>query len=138
MLDAYAANDWDCKCTWMSAVLTCYANCPTDLRTPGVQQQQTSTCNTAKTYPTTSSSLFSAALTTSTLSPHSTASASVTLAGVTENAGLASTTSSGAAGASVATASSFGSAAAPTSKSAGAAQIAPAGLAAVLGLMAFL
>ncbi|KAL6699832.1 hypothetical protein J3F84DRAFT_193177 [Trichoderma pleuroticola] len=40
-------TDYDCLCAAYQAVLTCYNNCPNDIRAPSVQQQVDSYCRTA-------------------------------------------------------------------------------------------
>jgi len=137
-LASCAANDWDCMCTQTTNVLTCYNNCPTDPNAYGVQQQQTSYCNAAKAYgSSSSSSIASATGTVSSSLSAVLASASSTLAAV--NSGFATASSSGAAAASATTAaSSTESAAASSSSSAAGAQAVPAGLAAIFGLVAML
>ncbi|EGR52594.1 uncharacterized protein TRIREDRAFT_119963 [Trichoderma reesei QM6a] len=40
-------TDYECLCAAYQAVLTCYNNCPNDIRAPSVQQQVDSYCRTA-------------------------------------------------------------------------------------------
>ncbi|KAH6609699.1 hypothetical protein Trco_003045 [Trichoderma cornu-damae] len=46
-------TDYDCLCHSYQAVLTCYNNCPNDIRAPSVQQQVDSYCRTASLLATT-------------------------------------------------------------------------------------
>ncbi|KAL7793571.1 hypothetical protein V8C37DRAFT_401874 [Trichoderma ceciliae] len=46
-------TDYDCLCAAYQAVLTCYNNCPNDIRGPSVQQQVDSYCRTASLLATT-------------------------------------------------------------------------------------
>ncbi|KAM0689853.1 hypothetical protein Q7P36_010725 [Cladosporium allicinum] len=55
-VESCASNDWDCLCANSQAVLTCYDNCPSDPRRPSEEQTNTSYCNAAKAYPSSSSS----------------------------------------------------------------------------------
>ncbi|EHK27515.1 uncharacterized protein TRIVIDRAFT_79522 [Trichoderma virens Gv29-8] len=45
--NACKPTDYDCLCAAYQAVLTCYNNCPNDIRAPSVQQQVDSYCRTA-------------------------------------------------------------------------------------------
>ncbi|KAL7948898.1 hypothetical protein V8C42DRAFT_341926 [Trichoderma barbatum] len=45
--NACKPTDYDCLCAAYQAVLTCYNNCPNDIRGPSVQQQVDSYCRTA-------------------------------------------------------------------------------------------
>ncbi|KAL7923660.1 hypothetical protein ACQKWADRAFT_288953 [Trichoderma austrokoningii] len=46
-------TDYTCLCAAYQAVLTCYNNCPNDIRAPSVQQQVDSYCRTASLLATT-------------------------------------------------------------------------------------
>ena len=59
------SNDYDCLCNQYGNLLTCYANCPGDVGVTTVQQQRDQNCIAASGYPSTSSTLASAAATTS-------------------------------------------------------------------------
>ncbi|GFP56124.1 hypothetical protein ACSS6W_006344 [Trichoderma asperelloides] len=48
-----SATDYVCLCAAYQAVLTCYNNCPSDIRAPSVQQQVDSYCRTASLLATT-------------------------------------------------------------------------------------
>ncbi|KAI7335472.1 hypothetical protein KC354_g17860 [Hortaea werneckii] len=104
-------NDWDCLCTQQTNVLTCYNNCPSDPNAFGAQQTQTSYCNAAKAYGSSSSSssrTVSATASVSSSLSEAIASQSTALAAVTSDGTASSTadsTSSGSASGSAATAS---------------------------------
>jgi len=126
-------NDWDCLCTQQTNVLTCYNNCPSDPNAFGAQQTQTSYCNAAKAYGSSSSSssrTISATASVSSSLSEAIASQSTALAAVTSDGTASSTadsTSSGSASGSAATASETDS---------GATAFTPAGglVAAIFGL----
>ncbi|KAI7220504.1 hypothetical protein KC333_g2334 [Hortaea werneckii] len=135
-LAACEDNDWDCLCTQQTNVLTCYNNCPSDPNAFGAQQTQTSYCNAAKAYGSSSSSssrTVSATASVSSLS-EAIASKSTALAAVSSDGTASSTaesTSSGSASGSAATASETDS---------GAIAFTPAGglVAAIFGLAALI
>ncbi|RFU72468.1 hypothetical protein TARUN_9777 [Trichoderma arundinaceum] len=51
--NACKGTDYQCLCASYQAVLTCYNNCPNDIRAPSAQQQADSWCRTASLLATT-------------------------------------------------------------------------------------
>ncbi|KAH0495170.1 hypothetical protein TgHK011_008736 [Trichoderma gracile] len=105
-------TDYDCLCAAYQAVLTCYNNCPNDIRAPSVQQQVDSYCRTAtllnpKTTATkakpSQSQESSSSEETSASSPSSNDEASATDAGPSQTSGSRSSGTSAAAAASSST-----------------------------------
>ncbi|KAL7816512.1 hypothetical protein V8C44DRAFT_290946 [Trichoderma aethiopicum] len=105
-------TDYDCLCAAYQAVLTCYNNCPNDIRAPSVQQQVDSYCRTAsqlnpKTTATKAkpshSQESSSAEETSASSPSSNDEASATDAGPSQTSGTRTSSKTAAAAASSST-----------------------------------
>ncbi|KAF2210410.1 hypothetical protein CERZMDRAFT_86138 [Cercospora zeae-maydis SCOH1-5] len=120
--DACAPQDWDCLCEQANNVLTCYNNCPSAPDRFGYEQTKVANCNAASAYGSKTSS--------------ATGSATGSASGSSPSNTAASTTASNAAASTSGTRT--GSAAAETSSGSSAAHVAVPGLAALLGLAAFL
>ncbi|KAK5702356.1 hypothetical protein LTR17_022389 [Elasticomyces elasticus] len=140
IVNGCASTDYDCQCQKQTDVVICFNNCPTDPRLSPEQTLETQYCSAAQTYGSSSSSSRNATGTstgtsTGTAVAGTTASSGSTAAG-SASSGAASATSSGAAAAS--SGSSTASAAASSSSAAAANFAAPAGLAAIIGLVALL
>ncbi|KAK5701834.1 hypothetical protein LTR97_004652 [Elasticomyces elasticus] len=140
IVNACATNDYDCLCQKQTDVVTCFNNCLTDSSLTQEQTLKTQYCSAAQTYGSSSSSSRNATGTstgtsTGTAVAGATGSSGSTAAG-SASSGAASATSSGAAAAS--SGSSTASAAASSSSAAAANFAAPAGLAAIFGLVALL
>ena len=138
-LAACAATDWDCLCTQQTNVLTCYNNCPADPNAFGAQQTETSYCNAAKAYGSSSSSVSTSA-TASVSSSLASALASQSSAIGSATMGSSSASATRSMMSSSSTASSTGSAASASSSSGANALLLPAGgvLAAIFGFAAVL
>lgn len=120
--DACDSQDWDCLCEQANNVLTCYNNCPSAPDRFGYEQTKVANCNAASAYGTKSST--------------STGTATGSASGSAPTNTAATTTASNAAASS---GTRTGSAAAETStEGSSAAHVAVPGLAAILGLAAFL
>ncbi|KAK5717489.1 hypothetical protein LTR17_016103 [Elasticomyces elasticus] len=141
IVNGCASTDYDCLCQKQTDVVTCFNNCPTDSSLTQEQTLETQYCSAAQTYGSSSSSSRNATGTStgtstgSAVAGASTSSGS-TAAGATTSGAASSATSSGAAAAG--SGSSTASAAASSSSAAAANFAAPAGLAAIFGLVALL
>ncbi|KAM3420565.1 hypothetical protein BST61_g3827 [Cercospora zeina] len=127
--DACAPQDWDCLCEQANNVLTCYNNCPSAPDRFGYEQTKVANCNAASAYGSKSSSATGSPTGSASGSSPSNTSAATTPASNNNNAAASSS------------GTRTGSAAAETStqgSSAAAAAAAAPGLAALLGLVAFL